>query len=238
MFIKNLLFLLFIIFISFCIYFSKNIKLDASSDSLIMQNNETFQYFKYYNKIFPSKNFLVLAIKSKKEIDRKYVENINKINNQLNELKNVESTFSIVDAPILLLNNKKISNLATDEIENINNTKNKLNLVLNEFAKSPIFGSQIINFNKDTSSIIIYINKNNEFEKIRNLHRNNTDNINFKEEYLIEKKKNNFEKEMMINDIRNILKNQNNDYEYYLGGIDMIANDTISFIENDIIIFS
>ena len=36
----------------FFIYNSLNFKLDASSDTLILQNDEDFQYFKYYNEIF------------------------------------------------------------------------------------------------------------------------------------------------------------------------------------------
>ena len=57
------------------IYFTKYLKLDASADSLILQNDKTFEYFQYYNEIFPSKSFLVLAIKSSKVIDQKYIDN-------------------------------------------------------------------------------------------------------------------------------------------------------------------
>ena len=35
-----------------------------------------------------------------------------------------------------------------------------------------------------------------------------------------------------------IIKNNDPDYEYFLGGIDMIADDVISFVKKDIIIFS
>ena len=52
----------------FFIYNSLNFKLDASSDTLILQNDEDFKYFNYYNEIFPNKNFLVLALKSNKTI--------------------------------------------------------------------------------------------------------------------------------------------------------------------------
>ena len=63
----------------FFIYNSLNFKLDASSDTLILQNDEDFQYFKYYNEIFPNKNFLVLAVKSNKIIDQEFIDSINKI---------------------------------------------------------------------------------------------------------------------------------------------------------------
>ena len=42
----------------------------------------------------------------------------------------------------------------------------------------------------------------------------------------------------LIKNIRIIIKNSDPDYEYFLGGIDMIADDVISFVKKDIIIFS
>lgn len=238
MLFRKFLILLSITIISFSIYFTKNIRLDASSDTLILQNNKTFEYFEYYNQIFPLKNFLVLAIKSKKEIDSQYIENINDIKKDLNKLENIESTFAIVDAPILLLNDKKISDLAKLKIENINNTKTDLKLILNEFSDSPIFKDQIINFEKNISSIIIYIKKDFEFEKIKSKRKIKINDNLINKEYKYQKKKNNFKKKILIDEIRNIINNQNNTYEYYLGGIDMIVSDTINFVENDIIIFS
>ena len=120
--IKKFLVFLSIILVVLCVFFSKNLKLDASSDTLILKNDQSYKYYEYYNDIFPSKNFLVLAIKSKDEIDNKYIENINIIKNKINKVKGVESTFSIVDAPILLLNNLSLSDLSNKEIQNINNS--------------------------------------------------------------------------------------------------------------------
>ena len=45
----------------FFIFHSQYFKLDASSDTLILQNDKSFKFFNYYNEIFPSKNFLILA---------------------------------------------------------------------------------------------------------------------------------------------------------------------------------
>ena len=63
----------------FFIYNSLNFKLDASSDTLILQNDEDFKYFNYYNEIFPNKNFLVLAIKSNNIIDQEFISLVKEI---------------------------------------------------------------------------------------------------------------------------------------------------------------
>ena len=71
--IKPLSIITALIFGIFFVYNSLNFKLDASSDTLILQNDEDFQYFNYYNEIFPNKNFLVLAVKSERQIDQEFI---------------------------------------------------------------------------------------------------------------------------------------------------------------------
>ena len=107
--IRNYFLIAAILFLIFNLFYSKNFRIDASSDTLILQKDKSFQYFEYYNQIFPSKKFLVLAIKSNKKIEENYIKNINLIKNKLKNIEGIESTFSIVDAPILLINNSTLS---------------------------------------------------------------------------------------------------------------------------------
>ena len=148
--------LIAIIFLSFFSYYSKDFKLDASSDTLVLQNDEDFKYFNYYNDIFPSRNFLVLAIKSNEIIDHLYLTKINEIKSILSNIENIDSTFAIVDAPILISNNLILTDLSSTKIPTINDNIIDLKLVLNEFSNSPIFKDQLISQDKKVSSIIIY----------------------------------------------------------------------------------
>ena len=143
MFIRNIILPFSALFVLiFFLYHSQNFKLDASSDTLILQNDEDFKFFNYYNDIFPTKNFLILAIKSKDEINKKYIEKISKIKNKLSEIESVDSVFSIIDSPILLSNNIKLTDLQNN-IETIENTDIDLSIVIDEFSNSPIFSNQI-----------------------------------------------------------------------------------------------
>ena len=99
----RVIYLLIAIFLlSFFSYYSKDFKLDASSDTLILQNDNDFKYYNYYNDIFPNKNFLVLAIKSKKIIDQEFITLINNIKTSLLKINSIDSIFTISDAPILI----------------------------------------------------------------------------------------------------------------------------------------
>ena len=240
-FLKILISILTLLLIIISVYFTFNIKLDASSDTLVLKNDKTFEYFEYYNNIFPSKNFLILAVKSDKNIDENYLQNIQKINESIKDLKNVESTLTILDAPILLSNNITLSELANSDIETIRNTNIDNDIILDEFSNSPILKDQLINKDKNLSSIIIYTKKNDNLKELRikknqnELNKDERKNIETK--YNLEKIKYNNDRDKLILDIRKIISTENNEYKYYLGGIDMIASDTISFVKNDIKIF-
>ena len=240
-FLKIFISILALLLIIISIYFTFNIKLDASSDTLILKNDKTFKYFEYYNNIFPSKNFLILAVKSNKNIDENYLQNIQKLNEKIKNLTNVESTLTILDAPILLSNNITLSELANSDIETIRNTNIDNDIILDEFSNSPILKDQLINKDKNLTSIIIYTKKNDNLKELRI--KKNQNELNKDERKNIEKKYNlakikyNHDRDKLILDIRKIISTENNEYKYYLGGIDMIASDTISFVKNDIKIF-
>ena len=56
-----------------CSFFIQDFRIDASSDTLVAQNDSDFRYFNKYNKIFKSDNFLVLAVEKKGQIDKKFI---------------------------------------------------------------------------------------------------------------------------------------------------------------------
>ena len=240
-FLKILISIFALLLIIISVYFTFNIKLDASSDTLILKNDKTFEYFEYYNNIFPSKNFLILAVKSNKNIDENYLQNVQKLNEKIKNLTNVESTLTILDAPILLSNNITLSELANSDIETIKNTNIDSDIIFDEFSNSPILKDQLINKDKNLSSIIIYTKKNDNLKELRikknQNELNNDERKNIDTKYNLEKIKYNNDRDKLILDIRKIISAENNEYKYYLGGIDMIASDTISFVKNDIKIF-
>jgi len=244
--LRNYFLVTSIFFLIFSLFYSNNLKIDASSDTLILQNDKNFRYYEYYNQIFPSKNFLVLAIKSNNKIEENYIKNINIIQKKLNEIKGIESTFSIVNAPILLLNNLTLADLANKEIQTINNSTNDLDLILNEFSSSPIFNNQIINNDKTISSIIIYTKKDSSFNEIKKKRQNIIEEFGISsaqynkinKNYLNQKRSYNKKRSVLIFKIREQLEQSNKNYMYFLGGIDMIADDTIDYVKKDIITFS
>ena len=230
-FILSIFFILSLIFASFYI---KDFRIDASSDSLVSQGDEDFKYFSYYQDLFPTKNSLVIAIKSNDKVDKLLLTEIEKISKKLSVLPEVYSVFNINKAPILLLNETNLLDLANNNYETIIDTNLAIKDVLNEFAKSPIYSDQIINKNKNITSIVIFLNQNNkalDLKENKNLYLSQGKYYSIKTE--IDKERNE-----LIKKIRNIINNSNKDFTYYLGGVEMISSDVISYVKNDILTFS
>ena len=232
--LKFILFIFFILSLFFASFYIKDFRIDASSDSLVSQNDEDFKYFSYYQDLFPTKNSLVIAIKSNDKIDKLLLTEIEKISKKLSALPEVYSVFNINKAPILLLNKTNLLDLANDNYETIIDTNLAIKDVLNEFAKSPIYSDQIINENKNITSIVIFLNENNkalDLKENKNLYLSQGKYYSIKTE--IDKERNE-----LIKKIRNIITNSNKDFTYYLGGVEMISSDVISYVKNDILTFS
>ena len=232
--LKFTIFIFFILSLFFASFYIKDFRIDASSDSLVSQGDEDFKYFSYYQDLFPTKNSLVIAIKSNDKIDKLLLTEIENISKKLSALPEVYSVFNINKAPILLLNKTNLLDLANDNYETIIDTNLAIKDVLNEFAKSPIYSDQIINENKNITSIVIFLNENNkalDLKENKNLYLSQGKYYSIKTE--IDKERNE-----LIKKIRNIINNSNKDFTYYLGGVEMISSDVISYVKNDILTFS
>ena len=216
-------------------FFIKNFRIDASSDTLVAQNDKDFEYFNNYSKLFKSENFLILAVENNNELNEEFIRNIESISSKILSLKSVSQVFSFIDAPIFFLNNTSLSNLNANNLENLRNTNLKIDDVVEEFIKNPIYLDQIVNKEANVFSVIIYLNKNMELitakEDFKKL-------LISKKEYLKIKTLNDRARTTLINNLRNIINEADNKNTYYLGGVEMIASDVISFVKNDILIFS
>ncbi len=233
-FLKLILSIFVIVIFIFSSFYIKDFRIDASSDTLVAQNDKDFEFFNFYKTIFPAKNNLIIAIKTKKKIDYELLEEINIITKKISNLKEVSSVFNINKAPILFLNETSLIDLSNNDYETILNTNFELEQVLEEFSESPIYNNQIINSKKNITSLIIFLKPNKKLEDLKlNKQIYISNNTYYKKKSEIDN-----DRKKLITNIRNIINNSNPKYNYHLGGIEMISSDVISFVKNDILIFS
>ncbi|MBH90757.1 MAG: hypothetical protein CMG67_01420 [Candidatus Marinimicrobia bacterium] len=262
---KITLTILVVLLLSFGFY-SKNFQLDASSDTLLLENDPDLKYLREVNKKYGSKDFLVLTYthKPNDSFDFKSentIKNLTLLKNSLENLKWVDSVITILDVPLLKNNDdslaERIKNFKTLSSRDVN-----LERGFDEIINSPIYKNFVISEDGKTSGILVYIKpdkKLNELIQTKNFYLDKRDNNEFSandnekyklflKEYDLYKKVYNKKNHENINEIRKVIKDhpspgkveKKSDDLYpiiHLGGIPMIADDMMTFIKSDIIVF-
>ncbi len=232
-------------------YFSKNFQLDASSDTLLLENDPDLKYLREVNKKYGSKDFLVLTYTPKEDLlNTNTIQNLKNLKNELEDLNWTNNVITILDVPLLKNNDdpltERIKNFKTLSSEDVDKKRG-----FNEIINSPIYKEFVISNDGKTSGILVYINtdeKLSELIKKKNIFLDKKDKNQFtsedKKEYkkfLLEydkyKKSYNQKNHQNINEIRSIIEKYKDSARIHLGGIPMIADDMMTYIKNDIIVF-
>ena len=242
--------LLFLVLLSFG-YFSKDFKLDASSDTLLLENDPDLNYLREVTKRYGSKDFLVLTYTPEKEIiNSDTIQNLIKLKKDIQNLSWVHNVITILDIPLLNSSDEslmeRLKNYKTLKDDGVDKKRG-----FEEIISSPVFKEFIISEDGKTTGIIVNLksdNKLREFIEKKDYFYNKsiTENLNSEEKKNYSKFLNDFEiyKDSIkkqnhenILEIRNIIKKHQSFAKIHLGGIPMIADDMMTFIKNDIVVF-
>jgi len=262
---KSTLLILIILLLSFG-YFSKNFQLDASSDTLLLENDPDLKYLREVNNKYGSKEFLILTYTHSPNENYGFksentIKNIELLKTSLENLDWVNNVITILDVPLLKNNDdplaERIKNFKTLSSEDVD-----LDRGFDEIINSPIYKNFVISNDGKTSGILVYIKSDKrlvELIETKNgyLERKAKGQLTSKEMsayktflkgYDSYRKSYNKKNHKNINEIREIIKEhpapgkvKKSSSDIYpiihLGGIPMIADDMMTFIKNDIAVF-
>ena len=80
----------------------KNFELDASADSLILEDDEDLKIFRKIMSRYDSKDFVIITYKPNQDLFSNVTfQNIKKIKNKLEDLDNVHDVITLIDLPLL-----------------------------------------------------------------------------------------------------------------------------------------
>ena len=224
---KTIFFLLIVTLFGFG-YFSKDFKLDASSDTLLIEGDPDLKYLQEVNKRYGSREFLILTYTPNvRMVSDSSINNLLSLKYKIQSLNWVESVVTLLDIPLLSSSDTPLQ----ERLEKFTTLKDKdvdRERGFKEILNSPVFRNFVISEDGQTSGIIVYIKKDetSEFLKIKDKKQI--------ENYKDSLKKKNHEN---IVQIRKIIADYEEIGNVYLGGIPMIADDMMTFIKNDIVFF-
>jgi len=237
--------------LSFFLYFSKDFKLDASSDSLLLESDKDLKYLREVNERYGSKDYLVLTYTPVLSFaDEETIINLQFLKSKIEKLEWVDSTITVIDVPLFKNSNEplmeRLKNYKTLSYPEIDKERG-----LEEILNSPIYRDYVISTDGKTSGVVVYLKKDkklNELIKTKNNYFNLAleGNLNstqrksrdiFNDEYDSYKNLYNQKNHQNINEIRDVIKKYGDSAQIHLGGLPMITDDMMSYVQNDIVVF-
>jgi len=176
--------------------------------------------------------------------------NLQLLKSKIEKLSWVDNVITVIDVPLLKSTDEslmqRLKNYKTLAHPEIDRKKG-----FEEIINSPIYKNYIISKDGKTSGIVVYLKKDkrlSEFIKIKDKFYNQilegniskAEKINYKKflkEYEEYKNLYNTRNRQNIAEIRDIINKYGENAKIHLGGIPMIADDMMSYIKSDIVVF-
>jgi len=229
----------------------RDFKLDASADSLVLENDQDLRYYRAINKVYGTEDFLVITYTpSGGLLSASSLNGLRGLKADLSQLARVDSVVSILNVPLLYSPKIKISEL--EDTRTLETPGVDKGLALKEFTESPIYRKLLASIDGKTTAVLVKYKRDEKYfsllEKRNDLRekKRTLGHLSPEEKETLKRVSWKFKQYLAkvqdiqrgeVQQVRAILDKYRGDAKIFLGGVTMITSDMIDFIANDISIF-
>ncbi len=224
---------LLMLFVSTLGYYATKLEIDASAETLLLEDDKDLQFFREVNKTYDNSDFLVVTFSPKNEelLSQKSLETIKNISNDFLKVKNVESITSILNVPLLQSPIRPISDLV-EGVDSLETKEFDTNLVKNELLHSPLYSNSLVSSDFKTTAIILNLKTDTKYFEL--LEKRNALLKKEKDKTISKEEKDELKKAILefkeyrdilriqeaqeIENIRDIIKSYQGEAKIFLGG--------------------
>lgn len=224
-----------------------NFKLDASSETLLLENDPDLKLYRENTELYGSSDFLVVTFTPNETlISESVVADIKSLVSDLSQIKGISSVLSLLDVPLIESNPGKSLSDVADSVSTLNEENIDIALARRVLSTNPVYKNLLISEDLKTTAFQLTLDRNIRYEALIN--ERYTINESFsksKQEDLseinrlinLEKNQISISEEKLVSTIRSLLASYSTKGELFLGGGAMITADTIKFISQDLFVF-
>ena len=250
-----------LILCAFLCAFAPKLAIDASTQTLLLENDKDLELWRDITKRYKIPNTLVIAYTPNSDLlSESSISTLAALSKDLAQIKGVKSVFSMLDAPLLLSSGLKFSDLL-GTIPTLKDSNASKEAIKAEFLSSPFYKNSLVSSDFKTTALLLTLEPNpgyNEFiasiTALENTLKNSENNATAKT--LLKEQRAAFKayrdelriaEHEQITQIRQVIakynQNSQNGIPYqdkasssqlFLGGINMIADDMIAFVRSDL----
>jgi len=248
---SKLMLLVFAVLLAMLSPFAGNFRLDASSDSLVLENDKSLKYFRDVVSQYSGSELLILTYSPQGDLFAdETLEDISKLRENLLQLDHVESVISIVDAPLTQSPPVTLGELATSP-QTLLDARTDRELARIEFRDTDLYSDLLVSEDYSTTAIVVSLKGNVEVSSLldrRDELRALRDSPEFTPELAAELKTVSLEhqdkaaafqveRSALIANVRSLMLEHKDSAKLFLGGLPMIVADSVAFINADVVVF-
>ncbi len=227
------------------------LEIDASSETLMLDDDKDLIFARKMAKRFQSPDFLIVTYSPKGDLlGKESLQNLKKLTNKLADLENVSSVTSLLNAPLLQSPPVDFSEL-TQGLPNILSKDINKTLARKELLTSPLYKNNLVSSDFKTTGVILNIKRDKKYfdflekrnlllkkEKDKTISEDELKELaSIKNTFKIYRDKQRVKDHENLEKIRQILKQYQGNAKVFLGGVSMIADDMISYVKSDIVLY-
>ena len=248
-----------LILCAFLCAFAPKLAIDASTQTLLLENDKDLELWRDITKRYEIPNTLVIAYTPNSDLlSQSSISTLAALSKDLAQIKGVKSVFSMLDAPLLLSSGLKFSDLL-GTIPTLKDSNASKEAIKAEFLNSPFYKNSLVSSDFKTTALLLTLEPNSRYNEfiasitalentLKTAENNATAKTLLKEQRAAFKA---YRDELriaehdQITQIRQVIAkyNQNSQTripyqasssQLFLGGINMIADDMIAFVRSDL----
>jgi len=232
-------------------YYATKLQIDASAETLLLDDDKDLKFFREVHQRYNSPNFLVVTYSPNEDLlSKKSLDTLKSITSDFIKLDNITSITSILNVPLLQSPARPISDLVSG-VDSLETKDFDKTLVKKEFLTSPLYSNSLVSADFKTTAVVLNLKEDKKYYELlkkRNdlLAKKREQSITDDESIALDKVSKEFkeyrdfvrEKESKdIQNVRNIIKKYSGDAKIFLGGVNMIANDIVGYVKSDLAIY-
>ncbi|HCX86847.1 MAG TPA: hypothetical protein DG761_02355 [Gammaproteobacteria bacterium] len=240
--------LLLLVFFS---WHARDFRLDASADSLLLENDQDLKVFRDLSERYESKSFLVVALVPDQGLFvPDTLERVGRLARDFEKVPGIVSVVSLLDAPLLAQGEGSLTELA-GSYRTLHDSAVDLEKARQELTSSPVFAELIVSADGTTTALQLNLDGAPELDALQSERRMLAQRIRagdageaettrlsqLESQYQDRKQQVDQLRHNTIVSVRDVMERHRDAGYLVLGGVSMIADDMITFIRNDLVTF-
>jgi predicted RND superfamily exporter protein len=228
------------------------VRLDASSDSLLLQGDPDLAFFKEATDRYESYEFLILTWEPDSPLlSDESLSGLANMVNDLERVKGVRTVTSALDVPLLESPPISLTDLSDlDAIASLRDPTVDREMALEEFTTSQLYRNLVVSEAGDLTAVQVTIEPNQDVDRLGDLRGELRQQVaegggveiqdrlvEVERDYDAATRTVNAERAELVASVRAVAEVYRGQSRIFVGGVPMIAADMLDFVEDDLVTF-